>query len=283
MFSIRGVLKRIAALMGVDEARCVSCLEPYSPVTDISFHALYKDHITVTNNTQSQLRFHHQWNLEPQLCPDCLLQLAPRTEGYCPICGMLYAKAIGTPSRCSSCLFSPPPWTHITLYSGYEGLLRKLLLQHKFHGRLDSGLTLARLLAARYTCKVTAPAAVIPVPLHNARLLHRGHNQTMLCAKLIAQKINVPLLPEVLRRNRETTPQATLSKKERARNLSGAFSAHIPESLRNAHLLLVDDIATTGSTLQQATKTLLDGGAGSVEVAIMAKTPEPRNVIPEAR
>jgi predicted amidophosphoribosyltransferase len=105
----------------------------------------------------------------------------------------------------------------------------------------------------------------------------------MLCAKLIAQKINVPLLPEVLRRNRETTPQATLSKKERARNLSGAFSAHIPDSLRNAHLLLVDDIATTGSTLQQATKTLLDGGAGSVEVTIMAKTPEPQNVIPEAR
>lgn len=158
-----------------------------------------------------------------------------------------------------------------------------MLLHHKFHGRLDAGLTLARLLAARYSCKTTIPVAVIPIPLHNNRLLYRGHNQTMLCAKLIAQKINVPLLPKILRRNRETTPQATLSKKERARNLSGAFSAHIPAPLINAHVLLIDDIATTGSTLQQATQTLLDGGAGSVEIAIMAKTPEPQNVIPEAR
>ncbi|WP_175566019.1 ComF family protein [Halodesulfovibrio marinisediminis] len=244
----------------------------------MSFRSLYEEQNNLPEKTEYTKRLHHQWSLSPQLCPDCLRQLAPRTQGYCPDCGMLYAKAVGQPSRCSACMVSSPPWTYLTFYGAYEGILRELLLKHKFHGRLDAGLTLARLLAAIYSPHEVTPAAVVPIPLHNSRLLQRGHNQSMLSAKLIAQKIEVPLLPELLRRNRETTPQATLSKKERNQNLSGAFTATIPPELKNAHILLIDDIATTGSTLRQATKTLLQGGAGSVEVAFMARTPEPENV-----
>ncbi|SHJ08608.1 ComF family protein [Halodesulfovibrio aestuarii] len=279
MHSVFALLKSTAAFLGLDETRCVSCFAPYSPLTDISFRSLYEEQLTTPEKTEYSERLHHQWSLSLQLCPDCLRQLAPRTQGYCPSCGMLYAKASGTPSRCSSCMITPPPWTHITLYGAYEGILRELLLKHKFHNRLDAGLTLARLLATKYYPLAITPAAVVPIPLHSSRLLHRGHNQSMLSAKLLAQKINAHLMPELLQRNRETTPQATLSKKERNRNLSGAFTATIPSALKNTHILLVDDIATTGSTLRQAAKALLSGGAGSVEVAIMARTPEPENVI----
>lgn len=279
MHSVFALLKSTAAFLGLDETRCVSCFAPYSPVKEVSFRSLYEEESALPKKAQYTKKLHHQWSLSPQLCPDCLRQLAPRTQGYCPDCGMLYAKAVGTPSRCSSCMITPPPWTRITLYGAYEGILRELLLKHKFHGRLDAGLTLARLLAARYSPREISPAAVVPIPLHNSRLLHRGHNQSMLAAKLLAQKIDAPLKPELLRRNRETTPQATLSKKERNQNLSGAFTADIPPTFQNAHILLVDDIATTGSTLHQAARTLLKGGAGSVEVAIMARTPEPENVV----
>lgn len=279
MHSVFTLLKSTAAFLGLDETRCVSCFAPYSPVKEVSFRSLYEEECTLPEKTEYTKRLHHQWSLSPQLCPDCLQHLPPRSQGYCPDCGMLYAKAVGAPSRCSTCMITPPPWTHITLYGAYEGILRELLLKHKFHGRLDAGLTLARLLAALYSPRETPPAAVVPVPLHESRLLHRGHNQSMLSAKLIAQKIEAPLLPDLLRRNRQTAPQATLNKKERNQNLSGAFTATIPSAFQNTHILLVDDIATTGSTLRQAARTLLEGGAGSVEVAIMARTPEPENVI----
>ncbi|OBQ46561.1 ComF family protein [Halodesulfovibrio spirochaetisodalis] len=278
MHSILTLLASTATFLGIDEVRCVSCFTPYSPATEISFRSLYESGESAPElSTARTSRFHSS---PPQLCSACLKQLAPRTQGYCPDCGMLYAKAIGSPSRCSSCMIAPPPWTRITLYGGYEGLLRELLLKHKFHGRLDAGLTLARLLTSIYQPAAHPPAAVVPVPLHEKRLLQRGHNQSMLSAKLIAQKIQTPLMPELLYRSRETTPQATLRKKDRAQNISGAFTARLPRSLHGAHLLLVDDIATTGATLHQAVHPLLQAGAGSVEVAIIAKTPEPEHSTP---
>lgn len=278
MHSVFALLKSTASFLGLDETRCVSCFAPFSPTKSTSFKALYEEQNNPPTPPNYTKRLHHQWSLSPQLCPDCLRQLAPRTQGYCPSCGMLYAKAVGAPSRCSTCLITPPPWTYLTFYGAYEGILRELLLKHKFHNRLDAGLTLARLLAAIYIPHETKPDAVVPIPLHDSRLMQRGHNQSMLSAKLLAQKIERPLMPDLLRRTRATTPQATLSKKERQKNLSGAFTAAIPSPLRSKHILLVDDITTTGSTLRQATNTLLQGGAGSVEIAFMARTPEPEHI-----
>ena len=166
----------------------------------------------------------------------------------------------------------------MTLYGGYAGLLRELLLQYKFHSRIDTGLTLARMLASVYTVRDSRPAAVVPVPLHSRRLLTRGHNQSLLLARLLAEKAKTELWPKLLRRTRATTPQANLLKKDRRHNLVNAFTATIPKSLRGTRILLVDDITTTGATLTHATRALLDAGAGSVEVAIVARTPEPDNL-----
>ena len=296
MHSVFALLKSTAAFLGLDQTRCVACFAPYSPAADISFQAMYEDKLPSPDETQpvsstpgkipsqsacSELSsFHFRWNKPPQLCPDCLQKLAPRTKGYCPICGKLYAVESGAPSRCSDCLLSPPPWTHLSFYGAYEGTLRELLLQYKFHGRLDTGLTLARLLAASYSVSQTPPVAVVPVPLHSTRLLERGHNQSLLPAKLLASKINAELAPSILRRTRKTPPQAMLQKKERQKNISGAFTALLPDHLKGQHLLLVDDIATTGATLGQAAKTLLKAGAGSLEVALLARTPEPEDTPP---
>ncbi|MCG8531931.1 MAG: ComF family protein [Desulfovibrionales bacterium] len=269
MRTILSLLQHTAALLGLDQKRCVACFTPYSPITDSSFADLYNmQHSTVPAT-------HGHWNTPPQLCPDCLKELPPRTKGYCPVCGKLYATESGTPARCSRCLVSPPPWTRMTFFGAYKGLLRELLLQHKFHSRLDTGITLARLLASTYQPAETPPAAVIPLPLHTARLKARGHNQTLLPAILLAQKMDIPLLPKALRRIRATIPQASLTKQERQTNLQHAFSANLPKTLRGTHLLLVDDIATTCMTLEYAATALLAGGAGSIEVAVIARTPEP--------
>lgn len=290
MHSVFALLKSTAAFLGLDQTRCVSCFAPYSPVADVSFRAMYEHELPPHNTVESAPCTNHEpsssanravassyprWDKPPQLCPDCLQKLAPRTRGYCPACGKLYATESCAPSRCSDCLISPPPWTHLSFYGAYEGILRELLLQYKFHGRLDTGLTLARLLAGSYSIQQTTPVAVVPVPLHNTRLLERGHNQSLLPAKLLAAKIEAELAPSILRRTRKTPPQAMLQKKERQKNISGAFSASLPDYLNGQHLLLVDDIATTGATLRQAATTLLNAGAGSIEVALFARTPEP--------
>lgn len=296
MHSVFALLKSTALFLGLDQTRCVACFAPYSPTADVSFQEMYEkvlplpEEIKTTPPDPTEVRscsdfsgfspFQLQWNKSPQLCPDCLQKLAPRTKGYCPICGKLYALENGLPSRCSDCLISPPPWTHLSFYGAYEGTLRELLLQYKFHGRLDTGLTLARLLAASYSVSKTPPVAVIPVPLHSTRLLERGHNQSLLPAKLLASKLNAKLMPSVLRRTRKTPPQAMLQKKERPKNISGAFAAILPDHMKDQHLLIVDDIATTGATLEQAAKTLLKAGAGSIEVALLARTPEPEDTFP---
>ena len=272
MRNVLTLLKSTSVFLGLDQKRCAACFTPYSPATDLSFADLYEQQMHKEGLPGCALS---GWNHPPQLCPDCLEELAPRTKGYCPVCGMLYSKEAGEPSRCSRCMVAPPPWTHITMYGAYEGLLRELLLQHKFHNRLDTGLTVARLLAAVYKPKDVRPVAVVPMPLHSERLKNRGHNQTLLPAKLLGQKLGIQVLPHVLRRVRATAPQASLDKKDRKKNVEHAFEATLPNVLQGAHVLLVDDIATTCTTLEQGAATLLKEGAGSVEVAIIARTPEP--------
>ena len=101
--------------------------------------------------------------------------------------------------------------------------------------------------------------AVVPVPLHQRGLRERGFNQSLLLAKVIAEETRVPLIIDGLLKERDTLPQIGLTAKERAANLSGAFSA--ARSFSGMHILLVDDVMTTGATTQACAKQLRRAGA----------------------
>ncbi len=116
---------------------------------------------------------------------------------------------------------------------------------------------------------------VVPVPMHWTRRTWRGANSPETIAQRLALRLAVPLRPALLVRARRTAPQASLSPNQRRANVRGAFRAAVHPDLPGARVLLVDDIMTTGATLNEAAKTLVRAGAAEVMVAVLARAEAP--------
>jgi ComF family protein len=106
--------------------------------------------------------------------------------------------------------------------------------------------------------------AVVPVPLHWRRFHYRGFNQAVALARPLARQFSLPLISRVLRRTRHTVPQVELQPEERVKNIRGAFSVRQPARIKGLRLLLVDDVFTTGATLNECARVLKAAGAASV-------------------
>ncbi len=111
---------------------------------------------------------------------------------------------------------------------------------------------------------------VVPVPLHLQRLRWRGFNQSLVLAQAIGHRYSMAVDPYVLERTRSTSPQTHLTEHERRANVRGAFTATAPERLAGKQVLLVDDVYTSGATVEECTRALLDGGAKIVDVFTLA-------------
>jgi ComF family protein len=114
------------------------------------------------------------------------------------------------------------------------------------------------------------PALVVPMPLHPSRLVERGFNQSHEIARVVARLLDLRLAAGGLRRVRATAPQVGLTRRERAGNLHGAFVA-VPPVVAGRHVVLIDDVVTTGSTVLEAASTLRSAGAASVAVWAVAR------------
>jgi ComF family protein len=112
---------------------------------------------------------------------------------------------------------------------------------------------------------------VVPVPLHPRRLRERGFNQSLLLARQVSKRQSIPLDFTSLQRVRQTAPQTRLSGPERRKNVRGAFRVTAPESVAGRRVLLVDDVFTTGATIQECTESLLEAGAKEVCVLTLAR------------
>lgn len=120
--------------------------------------------------------------------------------------------------------------------------------------------------------ELRVPRAIVPVPLHRRRRRERGYNQAELLARTIAKAAGVPVV-EMLVKVKDRPPQAELEASSRWRNAAGAYRARIPESLRGKDLLLVDDVLTTGATVETCVRALVRSGAGAVDVLTVARVP----------
>ncbi len=168
---------------------------------------------------------------------------------------------------CGACLADDPPWTAFRLYGVFDDLLRDMLHRGKYGSDAACLDALGRLLAE--ACgDLPRPDAVVPMPLHPKRLRGRGYNQCREMARPLACALNAPVRDDLLIRRRPTRPQTELNRRDRLRNLDGAFLG-LPAA-RGLHVLLVDDTATTGTSLRRAARALLDAGARRVDVAVAA-------------
>lgn len=198
------------------------------------------------------------------LCAACLAEL-PWRDGACPRCA-----APGARAGCRACAEAPPPWSRGWCACSYREPLRGLVLALKFGGRLPAATALGAVLAR--TPPAERPELVVPVPLHPRRLAERGFNQAALIAGAACRIWGLPLAMDALRRTRATPAQSrSHSVGERQRNLSGAFTACAGQ-VGGRHVLVVDDILTTGSTLGAVARALAAAGAARVDVAACCHT-----------
>lgn len=200
------------------------------------------------------------------LCHNCYNDL-PFNVAACLIC----AKPFCNSNICAKCLQSPSGFINSTFAPFLYHYPVNHLIQHmKFKQCLSITNYLANLLAKHYYADPKKlPDCIIPVPLHRTRLITRGYNQSIELARPLAKKLAIKLDTNYCKRIRITSPQTSLSKKERSRNVYNAFAVSTKKNYK--HVLLVDDVITSGSTIKEISRTFKKAGVKSMNVLACAK------------
>ena len=204
------------------------------------------------------------------LCRACAAAL-PWNRTACDRCAL----PLAAPGTCGACLRRPPPLTAVHAACRYGFPLDRLLLRFKFHHDLTAGRLLAQLMAEA-TTMLPRPDAVVPIPLHRARLRQRGYDQALELARPLARALSLPLRANALVRVRATNAQSELDASARRRNLLDAFAVTgvaAPANALPGHVVLVDDVMTTGATLHAAARALLRAGVQRVDAWVCARVP----------
>jgi len=206
------------------------------------------------------------------LCVACFGEL-PWNRRPCPRCGAPLPPDADA-QLCGSCLKSLPAWDEARSPLGYAYPVDKLVQRFKFDGDLPTGRLLAELLADYLAAGGGAkPDCIIPVPLHPARLKERGFNQAVELARPVGRRLKIQVRLDVCERVRATEVQSKLDAVERKKNLRDAFA--VRKFMDGKHVALVDDVITTGTTVEVLTRALKDAGAARVSVWSVARAAAP--------
>ncbi|WP_269789792.1 ComF family protein [Stenotrophomonas sp. Iso1] len=200
------------------------------------------------------------------LCAACNAGL-PWPVASCRRCALPLAVA-DDDQRCGACRQRDSPLNEVRAAFIYAAPVDGLLRRFKFHQDLAAGRLLAGLMCTRLA-DVERPVALVPVPLHVSRLRQRGYDQALELARPLSRGLGVPLW-HGLQRVRATAPQSELDAAARHRNLRSAFAVQAPVP---AHVVLVDDVMTTGATLHAAATTLRSAGVARVDAWVCARVP----------
>ncbi len=208
------------------------------------------------------------------LCPSCLESIRWIDPPFCHACGLpLPAAGLEQAHYCGRCMAGPPPFSRARYAVLYDGAVRDALLRFKFAGDLRLGRTLARIVISAFHehFQPDEHDLIVAVPVHRKRLLGRGFNQSLILAAALSRYSGIPLDRTALRKVKDTTPQVMLPRNQRIDNLRGSFAVARPDAIRGRRVLLIDDVRTTGSTLSEASRTLIKKGhAARVDVLTLA-------------
>ena len=206
-------------------------------------------------------------------CRECSQNITFITQSLCPVCGTIFPDSPAGNHVCGQCLENKPHYTFARAALVYEGMIHDAIHQFKYGHNLTVGSALAGLLADFDFPDVTFGAfdQIIPVPLHVKRLRDRGFNQSLILANALGEKHGLDVDFSLLKRRKLTLTQTGLDKKEREKNIKGAFEVVHPERLKAQSIILVDDVYTTGATVNECAKTLKKAGADEVAVITLAR------------
>lgn len=215
---------------------------------------------------------------QKRVCARCVARVERMPEPRCEICGGPLESAVSDAKRCARCLAHPPRYRHAHTVARYRttaedepGSLPALIRRHKYGLDQSVGRALAEYLGDDLPLSTEDYDVVIPVPLHWRRLWWRGFNQAALLAAEVAKRLDLPLDTTAMTRQRFTTPQTSRHHDERIKNVRRAFAVTHPERIKNRRILIVDDVMTTGATVDECARVLLAAGAASVDVFTLAR------------
>jgi ComF family protein len=207
------------------------------------------------------------------LCAACWSSLRLIERPYCERLGTPFPVDWGQPLLSPAAVSDPPVFQRARAVTLYDGTARALVHRLKFGDRLELARALGAMMARAGAELLAQADVIVPVPLHPWRLWRRRFNQAMALAVVVSRASGLPCDPFLLGRVKRTRSQIGLTKAQRQENLQGAFRVPVGAKarLKGRRVLLVDDVLTTGSTANAASRALLRGGALSVDVLAFAR------------
>lgn len=204
-------------------------------------------------------------------CEKCIgkIEFFPANAVRCPGCGGIQDNPL---ALCTQCLAEEPRlWHNALAVMPYAGFGRELIRKYKFGNFPALCRPFGTLAAQLLEESGLAPDILIPIPLHFYRMIQRSYNQSALIARQISKYLEIPVMVDVLKRSRPRATQASLSRHDRHRDLEKVFYLKNPGRLRSRHIMIVDDIFTTGATLSAAAKIIAQAEPKEISVLVIAR------------
>ena len=199
-------------------------------------------------------------------CLDCQARVPRIIEPFCETCGIPVRK----PGRCEKCQSNPPVYRALRSWAVFDSPIQNALHTIKYRRNMSLADSIAIQMVEFVRSLHWALDMITPVPLARKRLQERGYNQVALVARPLAYELGLPYAPNVLQKIRETRSQVGLTISQRRENVSQAYQAD-PSAVKRKSILIMDDVATTGSTLAASAEALISAGAKEVYAITIAR------------
>ncbi|PKN76523.1 MAG: amidophosphoribosyltransferase [Deltaproteobacteria bacterium HGW-Deltaproteobacteria-10] len=209
-------------------------------------------------------------------CCTCQDKIHFITDNFCPICGIPFLVSPAGKHICSNCLENEPYYTQARAVAAFETVIMDAIHKFKYGHSISTGNSLGSFMAGFSfpDFNFSGYSLFIPVPLHIKRLRERGFNQSLLLANKLGRKYNLPVNFSLLKRCKSTLTQTGLKKAEREKNVKGAFFVTDRKKVAGENIILIDDVYTTGATLNECAGELLKSGAQKVAVLTLSRVAE---------
>ncbi|TAN71195.1 MAG: ComF family protein [Magnetospirillum sp.] len=207
------------------------------------------------------------------LCPDCWSKVVFLAPPFCCVCGLPFEFDPGAGACCGACLREPPRFGRARAVFRYDDASRALILRFKHGDRLEGVPAFARWMARAGADLLAEADLLVPVPLHRWRLLSRRYNQAALLAMGLTARTAVAAVPDLLIRCRHTKSQGHMNRAGRHGNVAGAFrvAERHRAVLAGKRVVLIDDVLTSGATVEECARVLLRAGAAGVDVLTLGR------------
>lgn len=210
-------------------------------------------------------------SVEENICTDCWSNLTFITKPYCYKCSNPFNFENDEKALCGYCIMNEPKYDQALSILKYDDYSKKLIHKFKYNDQLHILDYLSRLMLNLGHELIEKSDIIVPVAMHKQKLLKRGFNQSALLAAKIAQKTKLQYIPDLLIKQHNKASQAGLERKERLKNIQGNFQLNKDFDIKGKRIILIDDVITTGATVNECCKMLRKGKPAKIYVLTLAK------------